>query len=743
MIQFQKKKKKCFKMIPLFNPQHPLLFSYQIIQNILNICFFTFLSVLLVFEGQFEYQKYTLKIMAFIWALNVLIKLNTSIYIGTNIVVDREKIIANYIKKNALNDLLPFVSLILIQSSESINFYLAIISFVKVRNIKEENEDIQRQLCIAVKKYFSIQLINLVFKLFMIAHVIACMWQLILVIERKYLNVEVESTSTIIPDNRSWWIVYLESLYWSLTLMATGSNLANTPLSVSFTCLNMLITTVIFGYLINVIGVMLSAIDEQEQMQRRDINIINDYMRKRCISKNLQRRVNIDLEYFYQKNYKKISEENEQVLSKISTHLSEQIHREYYGRILKKIQYISKYFSEQTHNKIIDCIEELYYLPNQIIFREDQNSDFSLMYIAEGSVELSRQVSAESQISKTLAVLGQECIFGQHSFFTGHVRGACAKSKAFTTIIKISRDKFLNVIQQNEKDYEQFCQIKDDIMIYKNYEKIQVKCFTCNKFNHYSSDCPLTHFDREDFYGNMSHYQKVEQFRKYKERNKKKKTNTLLITQQVKDASNQMVQIEFKEYIEEVEKIKDYPVTELDTEEESESEFQSKIKSREEFASKQRNSVLVQSMNELQEFSESKKSQRLIQEAKSKLQISGKDEFGQIQERLENQRSSINNILESNNYQLQDMKASMPNKGSIKRIEFMDRDAQQSIDKRNQNNIQKLFQDSQFKLDFLVYFDKAKEFQIYYPNGNYRILINKYNRAMKKSLKKKKQNKKN
>ncbi|KAL4461021.1 hypothetical protein ABPG74_016493 [Tetrahymena malaccensis] len=737
MIKLQKKKKKCFKMIPLFNSQTPLLFSYQIIYNILNICFFILLSVMLVFQGQFEYQQTILKIIAFIWAFNVLVKLNTSIYIGTDIAVDREKIMANYIKNNALNDLISFVSILFIQSSDSINFYLAIITFIKIRNIKEENDDIQRHLCIAVKKYFGIQLINLVFKLFMIAHIIACMWQLVLVIERNYLNVNIDSTSSIILDSRNWWIEYLESLYWSLTLMATGSNLANTPLSVSFTCINMLITTIIFGYLINVIGVMLSAIDEQEQMQRRDINIINDYMRKRCISKNLQRRVNIDLEYFYQKNYKKISEENEQVLAKISTHLNEQIHREYYGRILNKIQYISKYFSEQTLNKILDCIEELYYLPNQIIFREDQNSDFSLMYIAEGSVELSRQVSAESQISKTLAVLGQECIFGQHSFFTGHVRGACAKSKAFTTIIKISRDKFLNIIQQNEKDYEQFCQIKDDIMIYRNYEKIQIKCFICNQFNHYSSDCPMAHFDREEFYSNMSFYQKIEQFRKYKERSKKKKINTLLILQQVKDASNQMVQIEFKEFIEEVGKLKDYPVTELDTDDENESEFQSKIKSKEEFVSKQRNSVLVQSMNELQDIQEAKKSQKFIQEAKSKLQACGKDEFCQNQERQENQRSSFNNILDS--YQAQDMKVSAINKGSMKRIDQGEHNVYQSVDRWNIN--QRIFQD--IKQDCLIYFDKAKEYQIYYPNGNYRILISKYNRAMKKFQKKKKLNKKN
>ncbi|KAL4492847.1 hypothetical protein ABPG73_010396 [Tetrahymena malaccensis] len=485
--------------------------------------------------------------------------------------------------------------------------------------------------------------------------------------------------------------------------------------------------------------------DLRDQKRRTDIavdreKIMANYIKNNALNdliSNLQRRVNIDLEYFYQKNYKKISEENEQVLAKISTHLNEQIHREYYGRILNKIQYISKYFSEQTLNKILDCIEELYYLPNQIIFREDQNSDFSLMYIAEGSVELSRQVSAESQISKTLAVLGQECIFGQHSFFTGHVRGACAKSKAFTTIIKISRDKFLNIIQQNEKDYEQFCQIKDDIMIYRNYEKIQIKCFICNQFNHYSSDCPMAHFDREEFYSNMSFYQKIEQFRKYKERSKKKKINTLLILQQVKDASNQMVQIEFKEFIEEVGKLKDYPVTELDTDDENESEFQSKIKSKEEFVSKQRNSVLVQSMNELQDIQEAKKSQKFIQEAKSKLQACGKDEFCQNQERQENQRSSFNNILDS--YQAQDMKVSAINKGSMKRIDQGEHNVYQSVDRWNIN--QRIFQD--IKQDCLIYFDKAKEYQIYYPNGNYRILISKYNRAMKKFQKKKKLNKKN
>ncbi len=56
--------------------------------------------------------------------------------------------------------------------------------------------------------------------------------------------------------------------------------------------------------------------------------------------------------------------------------------------------------------------------------------------------------------------------FGEYSFFTASARDFSAKSQDFSVIYKIDREKFLNIIIENNDDYERFCEIKDKIFVY-------------------------------------------------------------------------------------------------------------------------------------------------------------------------------------------------------------------------------------------------------------------------------------
>jgi hypothetical protein len=47
----------------------------------------------------------------------------------------------------------------------------------------------------------------------------------------------------------------------------------------------MFFTTIAFGYFLNVIGIILSELDEKDVNKKKDLNVINEYMRKRNISK--------------------------------------------------------------------------------------------------------------------------------------------------------------------------------------------------------------------------------------------------------------------------------------------------------------------------------------------------------------------------------------------------------------------------------------------------------------------------
>ncbi|KAL4486680.1 hypothetical protein ABPG72_022155 [Tetrahymena utriculariae] len=522
---FQYKNCKLVKQIPLFNPQHPVYFFFNLLFCFLNIVFYTFFSCAVVFQFQLTYEDHFFTTVSIFWIIEIIKKLNTSIYINVNLVKDRYAILGFYIKNQAIYDFLAFFLFLSSQDNRLLNIILKIISFLKLKNVYKEASEIEKQLCIAIENYYYVQIANLILKTCLLGHIIAFIWYLVGQIELNYLQNENTWYESSIGKDGEWWKLYLQAYYWALTLMATGSNLAETPLQIFFTSFIMPFTTIIFGYLIGMIGVILSEIGEEEEKKRKDINVINKYMRIRNISKNIQRVVNLDLEYYYQKNFKKIQEENQQVLTKISCHLNEKLKTDYFGKIFSKIGFLNQNFGQETIEKLSLSCQEQYFLPNQIIFNENDKEDLSLIYIVEGEVELSRQVSSEEAASKILRVVKQDSVFGELSFFTGNQRNASAKATTFTTILKVSRQQFIEIVKGNDKEFQQLCLIKDNILQYNDYRLLQIKCRICHDFKHFESDCPIMHFDRDETNKRIRTFEKFKQNRTQVVRNITKTKN--------------------------------------------------------------------------------------------------------------------------------------------------------------------------------------------------------------------------
>ncbi|KAL4480250.1 hypothetical protein ABPG74_020766 [Tetrahymena malaccensis] len=251
-------------------------------------------------------------------------------------------------------------------------------------------------------------------------------------------------------------------------------------------------------YLLNATGAILEEIDASEENKRNDLNIINEYMREKNISINLQGRVNIYLEYYYQKNYQKQTDDAKNVLSKISTELRNLLQKEYFQHILTRIDFLHKNFSTQSLANLSIMCEEIVYYPNQIIFEENDFTDAALLVIIEGQVEIYQQVGLSKKDQKTICFLGQGQIIGQINFFTGMVRTASARSRGFTKLAKISRDSFLSIVKENEKDLQTFYQMKDNILLYENYEQMNIRCSACSSYKHLQGSCPLVHLSKQN-----------------------------------------------------------------------------------------------------------------------------------------------------------------------------------------------------------------------------------------------------
>lgn len=93
----------------------------------------------------------------------------------------------------------------------------------------------------------------------------------------------------------------------------------------------------------------------------------------------------MDIEYFYEKNFKKIEEDNKQILSKISSDLNACLEKEFNRSIMTNIHILKNNFSAEAIDELSNVIEEVSYFPNQVIYSENDTKDLSLMFVVLGS----------------------------------------------------------------------------------------------------------------------------------------------------------------------------------------------------------------------------------------------------------------------------------------------------------------------------------------------------------------------
>ncbi|KAL4507719.1 hypothetical protein ABPG73_012407 [Tetrahymena malaccensis] len=491
--------------IPVISAQSRTNMLIKSILIVYNSFFFLLLSIMIVFQSMLTEQDLTFyRVTLIIWTFEILIRLNTTTYKDSNILTNRKDIFFSYFPKKFICDFISFLLIIILLLQDqtekmlSTRTIIQILCFAKILILNQDIEEFQKRLCMMLRRYYLIKLSNLIIKLFILAHTIACGWFIIATIEIKWLGEQTTWYTESAAADGTWWKVYILSMYWALTLMTTGSNQASTILQVSFTSFIMLFTTIIIGYLLNATGAILEEIDASEENKRNDLNIINEYMREKNISINLQGRVNIYLEYYYQKNYQKQTDDAKNVLSKISTELRNLLQKEYFQHILTRIDFLHKNFSTQSLANLSIMCEEIVYYPNQIIFEENDFTDAALLVIIEGQVEIYQQVGLSKKDQKTICFLGQGQIIGQINFFTGMVRTASARSRGFTKLAKISRDSFLSIVKENEKDLQTFYQMKDNILLYENYEQMNIRCSACSSYKHLQGSCPLVHLSKQN-----------------------------------------------------------------------------------------------------------------------------------------------------------------------------------------------------------------------------------------------------
>nr|AHH28244.1 CAP family transcription factor [Philasterides dicentrarchi] len=140
-------------------------------------------------------------------------------------------------------------------------------------------------------------------------------------------------------------------------------------------------------------------------------------------------------------------------------------------------------FSDKTLQRMMYDMEEMVLSEGEIIFLDKQVDDLSLYFIVKGGVDLFyecyRSYDDRGTVVKSLKT--QDECFGEFGFFTGMCRQVSAKSTAYTTLYKIRRENFLQIVDENDEDFENFHMIKDKLLQSTKQEMVNIFCDICGR----------------------------------------------------------------------------------------------------------------------------------------------------------------------------------------------------------------------------------------------------------------------
>lgn len=92
-------------------------------------------------------------------------------------------------------------------------------------------------------------------------------------------------------------------------------------------------------------------------------------------------------------------------------------------------------------------------------------------------------------------VIKEGQFFGEVSFFTGTQKIGYAVAQTYTSIYKIDRQAFIEIVRENQDDYESFCLLRDKLQLSGRYDMLDLKCQSCYDQSHRIESCPRLHLN--------------------------------------------------------------------------------------------------------------------------------------------------------------------------------------------------------------------------------------------------------
>ena len=497
------------RKMPPFEPDG----MFRLFWDLTTIAFIFYEMIFVPFQLSFDFESPSVIIILnyiidSFFMIDILMTFNTGYYSKGSVVKDRKKIFLHYLRGWFCLDFLASfpINWMVSGPNEELNLFsssdftltnamrsvrviriLRLLRIFKLKRILSKLDSYYMDISRSLNGILGF--LKLAVTILFCAHLIACFWHLIAA-----LNYDAD------PDT---WITkygiysndlaerYVSSIYWATTTMLAvgyGDIVPVTILEKALCILAMFMSCAVFGYAMNMVNALFQEMDQTKILYRQTMTSLNHYMRHKNVSNDIKIKVRRYLEYTLDYN-NKVRMNESSVMDLLSEQLRNDIVIDINGKILKACKLWKSHFSKTLLVQTTFLMQEQIFSPGEIIIREDTIDDCAIFFISQGAVELYNYYSFS-----LYETLGHDKYFGEISFFTGNRRTASARTADFSAVFYVKRDDFLGVVENYPRDRETFHQIKDRITNYRDYQDLEIACFSCGEKNHVASQCPELHY---------------------------------------------------------------------------------------------------------------------------------------------------------------------------------------------------------------------------------------------------------
>ncbi|CAD8069333.1 unnamed protein product [Paramecium sonneborni] len=442
--------------------------------------------------------------------IEIFIQTNRPINISGETITNQKKIVANYLTNYLFEDLLDigcwvtqYLDINNISNSVACGFII-LVSFKKMlKNYSNCNET----MFLKGSFNYALDIFTLIITILSFAHVMACILhyvgQLTVSTGQSWLLKYSIDDATIL-------VQYNYSIYWAIMTMVTvgyGDITAANQYEMFFINCMMLLSSGMFAYSMNSIGMILKNNYDIQQRYKRSLIQINNYMKKGQLNQTIQNRVRNYVKHYIQSEFNENNGEVKEIISHLPTKLRQELTMGIQMNIMQNISVLTHNFSQQILKQLSQKIEQVKYIPDEVIYNNGDLEDQYLYYLQEGQVLL-----CEERSNKVLQTIKIGETFGEHQFFTGFPAKTQAISYGHSTLYRIHRNSLMKLFNSvSNKDFQRFHNIKDNIVYLNNYQVILKKCNICNLYNHTNIECPLISYQPDRFRVVMQPDKNVEQ----------------------------------------------------------------------------------------------------------------------------------------------------------------------------------------------------------------------------------------